>query len=314
MIQPHDNTNNQPQGNNDRPRNDHLDQQQQQQQQAFLPMNPAAACFWSLLRVPVPPLLDPKRMQLTEQEREWALAIREHIQSSAELDNVSDLTCAQLAIVVQHDVDEAIRRVWVMQELKGDLKIQDSLEEARRSFTKMLEYWPGAILSVYFSAEDETFVVVFDNPKFRGYKTHEKMRTTLLIVHYLCRMLNPDIEATRKGVIFFAECEGYCLHSDMMDVKLWRHVFGDFYGSYPMNFQQIKMFHTPSGINLLVALARKALPTHITSKIAVGCQFEGGRLDKFYLTPTPEIAAMKTFNKMIEFLQLRYTNEKEFKL
>ncbi|CAB9525338.1 hypothetical protein SEMRO_1664_G289480.1 [Seminavis robusta] len=142
-------------------------------------------------------------MQLTEQEREWALAIRERIQSSAELDNVSDLMCAQLAIVVQHDVDEAIRRVWVMQELKEDLKIQDSLEEARRTFTKIMEYWPGAILSAYFNDEDEALVVVFDTPRFHGYKTQEKMKTTLLMAHYLCRMLNPDIEATRKGVIFF---------------------------------------------------------------------------------------------------------------
>jgi CRAL/TRIO domain len=255
--------------------------------------------------------LDPKRMELSDEERQWALAIKGRVASCKEIDDLSDMLYAQLAIVTGGDVDEGVHRAANLQSLKEDLKIRDDYEEGKQVVAKYWDYFPGVIMSFYFHAPDGTYVTVFDAAKFKDWKAHEKKQAALRLTYYLCQTLNPDLEATRKGCSMFIEAQGY---HPSMDISLFNQMFVDVMGSYPMRLGHIKSFHTPMLYNVLISMLKKIVPDEFASKFQVGCTFPGGRLDQFYTLPTPEAAARKTIGRLMECLRLKYENEKAFTL
>jgi CRAL/TRIO domain len=261
----------------------------------------------------VPQQLDPRRMELSNVERQWAVAIKERITSSREIDDLPDIWYAQLAIVTGGDVDEGVRRAANLQDLKEDLKIRDDYEQGKQVAKKFMEYFPGTLLSCYFHDPDGTYVSVWDSSKFRGWKAHEKKHNTLLCCYYICHILNPDLEATRRGSVWFVEAQGFGFNMEMIDVELYRYLFGDVMGSYPMKLRCMKCFHTPMLYNVLISMVKKVIPDEFATKFQLGCTF-AGRLDQFYALPTPEIAGQRTFDRLMDCLKMRYENEKAFTL
>jgi hypothetical protein len=257
---------------------------------------------------------DPKRMLLTNQETEWALRIKEHISSLPDINNLSDMLYAQLAIVTEGDVDEAARRATNLQNLKEELKIQDDYVNGAQAVAKYLTYFPGSLMSLYYCHPLGRYVAVCDAAMFRGLKDHEKKRASLVWCYYLCHILNPDLEATRRGSVCFVEAMGFGFNMEMVDVDLMRQIYGDIFGSYPVRFSHIKCFHTPMLWNILISMVKKVIPDEFASKFEVGCVFQGGRLDQFYTLPTPEVAAKVTHDRLLDCLKLGYENDEAFKL
>jgi hypothetical protein len=75
---------------------------------------------------------DPGRMKLTQKENENALAIQEMVEGLPDLDNLSDLMYAQLAIICKDRVEDAVNRCYGMQEFRHEYNLVDNLEQGSR--------------------------------------------------------------------------------------------------------------------------------------------------------------------------------------
>ena len=82
------------------------------------------------------------RMYLLPDEQAWAQEIKDFVENTPELDNLSDFWYAQFALVDKGDLEASIRRVHMMQELKQEYKIVDSINTAKRAINEFLDLFP----------------------------------------------------------------------------------------------------------------------------------------------------------------------------
>ena len=154
---------------------------------------------------------DPHRMQITATERQRALAIKRAISNDPEIDPVSDFTCAQLALIVEDDIESALERLLQMQGFREEYGIRDTVAEAVQTMAHYLSLMPGAHLSFAFNYEDGNYVIIYDNNKMDCdilQQRESNIRTSLAGSYYTLKALCPDLEAVRKGAVLIIECEG----------------------------------------------------------------------------------------------------------
>ena len=154
---------------------------------------------------------DPHRMQITATERQRALAIKRAISNDPEIDPVSDFTCAQLALIVEDDIESALERLLQMQGFREEYGIRDTVAEAVQTMAHYLSLMPGAHLSFAFNCEDGNYVIIYDNNKMDCdilQQRESNIRTSLAGSYYTLKALCPDLEAVRKGAVLIIECEG----------------------------------------------------------------------------------------------------------
>ncbi|CAB9501766.1 expressed unknown protein [Seminavis robusta] len=266
----------------------------------------------------LPPIKGPYdkgRMQLTHQEKTWALAIKEGIESEAEVDNLTDFWYAQLALICHDDVSNAIERAQQLQYLREEYNIVETYEFGRRCIHQAISLFPDYYLCLSFNHQDGNYVLVVDLTKLpmSTFRTNPNaVDIKVCEIYFMSHLMSPDFEAIRRGIICVAECEGYQMQHDI-GVGIWRRVW-DMVVPYPLNLQKIKHFHTGVMSNIMVSMVRQFLPRSIKDRIEVGCLSEAGRLDGMYLMPNKEAARKRTLSRLEDALQRRYNNEAAFKL
>ena len=90
---------------------------------------------------PLPTLMgpeDPLRMKLTREEHAWAWDIKDCIEMLDDLDNLCDFWYAQLAIVCQDNVEDAVRRAYGLQYFREEFKIRDTFEQGRHCMHQLV--------------------------------------------------------------------------------------------------------------------------------------------------------------------------------
>lgn len=255
---------------------------------------------------------DPNRMKLTQQEHDWTVAIKAAIKAAPELDQVSDFMCAQLAIVCQNDVEDALRRCLGLQEFKKEYKVLNTFHEGYRCFQQVFGLFPEQNLSFSFSEKDGTYVFLHDSGKFEPtvFTNAEMADNWLKAMYYWHLNFCPDFESIRKGVIILVECEGMTMRRDVL--KHYSALFSQLLTYYPIN-GQVRHYNTSAMMNVLCSILRQILPDHLKDSFEVGLQFEGNMSEAF-LVPTVEIANQRMLARMEETLQRRYNNEQSFSL
>jgi phenylalanyl-tRNA synthetase alpha subunit len=150
---------------------------------------------------------DPRRMQVTMEERRWALEIKNSIQLIAELDNLSDYMYAQLAIITRGNVKDAIRRVTGLQHYRQEYNILDTLQDGCQQLLKLFDLFPEQFLSFSFSESEGTYVLIHDATKFdtTALNTPEKVQSFMAAAYYLEATKCPDMASIRRGSIVFVE-------------------------------------------------------------------------------------------------------------
>ena len=98
-----------------------------------------------------------------------------------------------------------------------------------------------------------------------------------------------------------------------LDIRTLQRFWEELLNVYPVHFREIKYFHTGLAANLAAALTKRFLSRETSRVFNLGCQFEG-RLDTYYMIPTPEIANERIIGEMECFLRIRFDNERNFKL
>ena len=278
---------------------------------------------------------DPMRMEFqTPEERDLARKIRTALQSTPEIDNLSDYYCAQLAIAttanaadqgMAHDSDEheemgiirgAVHTAQHLQDLKEQYDIRDTQEDGHRSIRDLLKLvGPSVFLAFSFHSIGGNYCVIYDISQVKQERLKSQRDATEIFIRgmfYMCHALACDLEAVRRGGILICECEGFDWR-EHLDYGMVRKIYTEVSNAYPVTFQRFKYFHAGVFINMLNSLKRRILPKRMVDKIDRACQFDGN-LSDIYLVPTPEVACEKVYRNFCEALTTRYDNQRNFRL
>ncbi|CAB9503121.1 expressed unknown protein [Seminavis robusta] len=254
-----------------------------------------------------------ERMLLSDHERNQAIIIKEAIAAAPNVDPVSDFMCVQLALIDGDNIEAALERVHHLECFREEYGIHDTATDGRKCFADFIELFPTFHLC--FTFDSGNYVMIYDNTKFDAnkVKTEENIRTWLGGTYYSCAIYCPDFEAIRSGAIIVSENKGYAWKRDMRLLEGLKRVWSEVGTVYPMSIQKVKHFNTGTAMNVVLSMVKPFLPKHLQKNIEVGCQFEQ-RLDSLYLVPTVEEANKRLLARVEETLQLRYDNERTFRL
>ena len=153
---------------------------------------------------------DPGRMKITRQEHRLALAIREAIAASPDIDPISDMMCAQLAMIEGENIEAALERAEQLQAFREEYGVQDTAEDGIRLFARLNSLFPCFHLCLSYNHDGGNYVMIYDMTKFdlRLLKTEEQINIWLGGSYYSQAALFPDLEAIRRGAILINELEG----------------------------------------------------------------------------------------------------------
>jgi hypothetical protein len=188
---------------------------------------------------------DASRMELSQQERQWALAVKQGIEGTPEIDNLSDFMYVQLALVHRENVEKALECAFALQHTRQEYSLLDSLEEGLLIHQKMLQLFPGMYLSFSYAHDEECYAVVFDISKFAPsvLNSVESIRTWIASCFYNAHAMTPDFGSARTGGMYIAECQGYHWKSNMCDLKMSEMYWSIFGSVYPLVIYKMKCFH-----------------------------------------------------------------------
>lgn len=256
---------------------------------------------------------DPDRMKLTKQEHDHAVAIKEVIDGLPDLDNLSDLMYAQLAMVCKNNIENVIQRCYAMQDFKQEYSLVDTKEQGQRYLEWGVQLFPQHLLSFGFCQDDGKHVIVHDLAKFepKAFTSPNMADDWCKVLYYLHLLMFPDLESIRKGIVQIVECQGMRnMRTDILNF------YNSFYSQYLVHYPmagQCRCFHTGTMVNILVSLLRRMLPEDLKDDFLVGYQFDGN-LGEAFLTPTVKEANARLLVRMEEALKQRYDHEKSFSL
>lgn len=266
---------------------------------------------------------DQHRMELTDEEREWAFAIKDAAFEDSDLLPKPDFWYAQLAIValLEHGEDDregltasALERLHALQAFRQEYRADDTFDGALSIVQEFFELFPHHVLSFSFHSSDGRYVFVADqaamNIRFLGTTAQQTMYMKHLYAFFTA--FNPDFFAIRNGAHYVLECDGFDW-AKHMTANLHKRIYTELAVYYPTSFACIKSFHTGVFYNMIYSMIKPYLPSRISSKIELGCQSEE-RLDTLYLVPNPQIAMERQLQRFEAALRMRYHHEETFVL
>ena len=264
----------------------------------------------------LPPLLskdDPRRMKLTREEYQWALDLKDHVESLPDLDNMTDFMYAQFAVFTKGNLEEAVNRAFGMQEFLQEFSILDSHEEGCRYLKFLMDTFPRQFLSFSFSDLEGTYVLAQDVACFDTtvLVTPDQMNDWLKASYYIHTAMSPDMATIRKGIIALLECEGVNW-TQKQDYKNLQRMFSQLLQHHPIK-GEMRHYHSGLIINLLTSMVKPFLCKETRDMIKMGLQLDG-RLDQLFLVPDVATATARTLLRLQATLKRRYDNERSFKL
>ncbi|CAB9503002.1 expressed unknown protein [Seminavis robusta] len=261
---------------------------------------------------PLPPLVD-RSMVLTNQERDWARAIKTAIESCPDLDKLSDFEYCQIAIIDQGDVGAAVDRAISLQGFRQEYDIQNTLEDALVALRNHVLSMPQLFLDFLCNRSTGGYGAVMDMRccDLQTLRTEKGWKTLAAGLYYMFHAMGPDFHSTRTGITFVFECDRLSLASNL-DFKIAKKICTEVFCLCPFTADKLKFFHTGLFSNMLISSCRAVLPKSIVSKIQVGCVFPDGRLSQFYNTPDPQTAMERTIESMQKSVRRRYAMQAVF--
>ncbi|CAB9505149.1 expressed unknown protein [Seminavis robusta] len=255
---------------------------------------------------------DPARMVLTQEEHQWAVAVKTAIEKIPDLDDLTDFMYAQIAIVSQGNGRDAVVRAFRLQEHKKDNEIMDTLDDALRNLPK-----ESYFISIDYSLESGGYIVAYDVGNYSNgaiWLNPEETRYYNRRAFYATHMAFCDLEALRVGATVLAECEGYQLvKGKTLSLTGFQNVWKSVH-AYPRKIKQVKFFNPPPLCKMMLSMAKSMLPREVTATFQLCPKCPMGRLDRLYSIPTPEIARARLQERMKGLVKKRYANEANFSL
>ncbi|CAB9502548.1 expressed unknown protein [Seminavis robusta] len=260
---------------------------------------------------------DPSLLAITEEELHWALNVKDAVKRLPDLDTLSDLMYCHLGIASKGDVEWAIGRAYKMQLVRQQYKILGTYEEGAKAIRTFMEKAPGTIMSFSYNPHNGRAVLVIDSCATPLNKVFEDPKSTEITVRgcfYLCYALFPSLECVRVGNIHAFETEGYDYGRGFLHARLYAKLTQNTHSAFPSVLKEVRFYNTSAIGNMILGMATRLIPEENAKKQKLGCKFSGGRLDSFYMLPTPEEAFHRTYMNICSGLKMRLESEKAFKL
>lgn len=253
---------------------------------------------------------------ITEQECEWAIALKEAVAEADDIKNLSDFDYVQNSLIAKDDLESAMDRIRGIEIFREEYNINDTVEEGIALITQFLKQQPAFILTVDLDPEKGHFVFVYDTaklqPKFRDFP--EDWRVHLGAWYYLFHAMNSNIHSCRQGVVHIGECEG--TGRDNFSMNHVQRLFSDLFSNYPFKHKEISWIRTPLAANLLYSFMKPLMRKDRSFKFQTGCTFQGytDRLNGIFHIPNLETAEKCLLERLRGYLETRYHMEKNFKI
>ena len=255
---------------------------------------------------------DPRRMELSEDDRQKALRFRNAMATRPDLDPISDFWCAQYALTLGDDIEEFLDRALQLQYYREEYGIVDTVDFGLQCIRELMDLCPGYFLAYCF-IPDGSYVLIVDQAKFDAQAIRQSRIVYFKASYFVSSLFFVDLESIRKGSVLMYECDGYDWKQNLR-LSDFRKVGLDLVSIYPHHIQQVKFFNTGVLANLVTSMSKQFLPPHIREKFHMGCQFEMGRLDNIYNLPSFEAAQERLWNRIELGLRQRYRNIESFSL
>lgn len=257
----------------------------------------------------------PDRMGITQQEYERALAVKEAIRSTPELDLPSDFMCLQLAIVATamgESLEDSLERCRGLQAFAEEYSPTQSYAEGCRMLEALVGFWPRQFLAFHYSPPDGAYVFCWDMGQFEPavIKTQRQHRQMVLGRYYCHLLFHRDVQSCRSGFITLIECQNLTLRREA--IKMDQEFFGGFLQYYPF-LAQARQFHTGVFTNTVWSILKRFLPTKVKDNFQVGLKWDG-HLGECLLTPTVQEANQRMLSAMKLALKRRLNMEQSFRL
>ena len=205
--------------------------------------------------------------QVSEEEREWALAIKHaaHGDPDIDADQLSDLEYLHHAFVAKGKVSKAIERIKRLSRFKNlyGIKEYPTVEEAMRDLTKYQQRMPGLFLSIGVLPDDQQMVVFCDFSKFltKNFATKESVNVGIRGLYQFCQALQPNIAAMRAGISLVLDSGETTWHNFS---PKWYRTFSELYlHAYPMRINRFVLLNA----NFWMRLLRKIVSLFESKKI-----------------------------------------------
>lgn len=146
-------------------------------------------------------------MQLTNEELEWSLALKQEVIEDEELLERPDFEYAMVTLLCMDDLEGAKERLRSLQHFREEYRIHDTLEEGVELLLQHTHQQPWFILDVHVDANTNTAVVVKDFSVLNPSKvnTPSEQRTFMGGEYYLYQLVQPTFGLIREGVLAMAE-------------------------------------------------------------------------------------------------------------
>ena len=210
---------------------------------------------------PTPPIndiVDPT-MLITDDERTWALEIKQAVEDSTELDNICDMFYAQYAIINQGDLPKALRMIQGMQTFRRTYKIDDSIEQGVHYLRKEMSQQPGFLLTVNIDVPRQISYISYDCGALRPDVAmgHSRCPTTgvmqenwvvlMAAAYYKKYACQPSLATVRNGFTVLADFGDYDWNNFSLEMS--EGMFGELLDHYPMVWNHFFAYNTGTYID-----------------------------------------------------------------
>ena len=260
------------------------------------------------------------RMQLTDEEHQWALAIKQALQEDDEVlaCAICDMEIAAYAIVDHGNIERAVERATCLQAFRMTYNINDNVEEAMSILRRSEEHHPGCMLSIDKCPNDDGkggHLMVVDMAQFNPQSTLEAgpqgFRILLGGFYYMILSMQSDY-----GFRQVIECDGVGRHN--ISLKIESCKYRELLSFFPMLRKEIKVLRLPSVIAFLISFLRPSMEKSMADSYAYGHQALDieypERIDHYYLQPTAQRALEASMERIHGMLTRRHENEQVFRL
>lgn len=213
------------------------------------------------------PPLDPC-MFATENEVQWARAIKKAVESNKRIDNLSDLEYLHHAIVAKDKLKKAMGRIRRMQAYRQKLGIHGdgNFEQGWKYMMKFFDQQPGFIATIGIDNQGRHVnVLEYKNFNPKAIKTKDDWKVAMVAFYYLFQASQPTVAAIRNGVVWLADSEGMTMKN--INRKIERKAAEFTNDTYPIRIKEIAVMDPPGAMHTLYDLLKVFLSRKIKSSI-----------------------------------------------
>ncbi|CAB9520356.1 expressed unknown protein [Seminavis robusta] len=265
-------------------------------------------------------------MMITERERNWALAVKEAVELSTRIDNISDFGYAHHCIAAGGDLNKALDQIEGMQAFRkqynlSEIDQEDTIQRGLKALDDLNSICPNWLLHV--DLEDGSPWLVCNQGQLNPGKVWQRDKSyasILLVQYYLGCALQPTLQAVREGTTILTD--GEKMSWEMIDMNYQQQLYFEFVLHFPHKVRKILVFNANCAAVAFWNLVKPFLPRKVRRVVVLDRRFDalGFRSDEIrcltdlFCQPNREESWIRCKQRVAQLLVMRSYNNQFFRL